>query len=218
MTLAARLAAIKERVTALHLPQTYRLVAVSKGVNAAKMRAAYELGLTHFGESYYQEAALKQPALSDCAITWHFIGRLQSNKCAIIAEQFDWVQSLANWRHATRLNAARAASGKGPLNVCVQVNLAQELQKDGLAPLDVAAFIEALATLAHLRVRGLMLIPKEGESSDFARLATLMHELQQTLALSSEFDTLSMGMSGNYLPALQAGSTMVRIGSLLFLE
>ncbi len=208
--LATRLNKLKTTLTA----QQVRLVAVTKGVSVEKMRLAYEHGTTCFAESYWQEAQLKLPLLSDCAIEWHFIGRLQSNKCALIARHFDWVQSVSTLHHAIALNKGRV--GQAPLNICLQVNVDAEPQKSGLAMHALPDIIGQLTALSHLRLRGLMLLPKEDSLASFQMLAQLFQQVKKALALPISFDTLSMGMSVDYQEAIDAGSTMVRIGSWLF--
>lgn len=202
-----------ERLQALQaeLPHGARLLAVSKTATVAQIREAHAAGLDSFGESYWPAAAAKIMALRDLALTWMFIGRLQGNKCKVIAEHFDWVLSLSHWRHAERLNAARAAYEQ-PLNVCVQIHGGP--QKDGMSLSEVPDFIQAIVTLPHLRLRGLMVLPDRGDTAVFTLAAALFHRLQP--ALPADFDTLSMGMSDDYHAALAAGSNLIRIGSLLF--
>ena len=218
MPFSQRLLDITSHIDALSVPQSFTLLAVTKGVAPILMREAYRAGLTAFGESYWQEATLKQAALSDLAIEWHFIGRLQRNKCALIAEAFDWVQSVAHWHHAELLARARESSAKPPLNICVQVNLNAEPQKDGVAASELVSFIRSLAVLPALRVRGLMYIPPANQPPPFDALMALFRQVSTEVAMPETWDTVSMGMSNDYPAALLAGSTLIRIGSKLFKE
>lgn len=216
MTVLTRVVQLKTALEAMAVPQRFTVLAVSKGVLLTSMREAYAAGITSFGESYWQEAIVKKNALTDLPIDWHFIGRLQSNKCALIAKEFNWVQSVCHWHHATRLHQARTRLNLGPLNICLQVNMAREPQKDGLPAAEVAAFVARLPTLPTLRLRGLMLVAPQDAAPLYREFVALFQRLQQQFNLSDTFDTLSMGMSGDYHAALMNGSTMIRIGSLLF--
>lgn len=217
-----RLAGVHERISSV-LQRAGRpaddvtLVAVSKGQPAAAVQAAFRAGQRHFGESYAQEALGKIDALDGLDAVWHFIGRLQSNKTAAVAERFDWVHTLDRERIASRL-AAQRPTDKPPLNVLIQVNLAGEAQKAGVEPDALRALAEAASRLSGLRLRGLMTIPPAGLTAPenlahFHRLAALHRELT---AEGYPVDTLSMGMSGDFETAIEAGANCVRIGSAIF--
>ncbi|WP_213908768.1 YggS family pyridoxal phosphate-dependent enzyme [Stutzerimonas nitrititolerans] len=195
-------------------PDTVGLLAVSKTQPAEAIREANGAGLSDFGENYLQEALEKQADLADLALTWHFIGPIQSNKTRAIAEHFDWVHSVDRLKIAQRLSEQRPAE-LPPLNVCLQVNVSGEASKSGCAPQDVAELARAIATLPNLRLRGLMAIPEptDDRAEQHAAFARL-RQLQQTLAL--ELDTLSMGMSQDLEAAIAEGATWVRIGTALF--
>ncbi len=193
------------------------LLAVSKAQPADSLRAAAAAGLTEFGESYLNEALGKLEALAGLALTWHFIGRLQANKTRPIAERFQWVHGLERLHVAERLSAQRPVHAP-PLNVCIQVNLAGEASKAGVAPAQLAQLAEALGALPRLRLRGLMCIPPaerdpERQRAWFARLRELREALN---AQGAGLDTLSMGMSADFESAILEGSTVVRIGTALF--
>lgn len=195
-------------------PDTVGLLAVSKTQPAEAIREANGAGLSDFGENYLQEALEKQADLADLALTWHFIGPIQSNKTRAIAEHFDWVHSVDRLKIAQRLSEQRPTE-LPPLNVCLQVNVSGEASKSGCAPQDVAELARTIATLPNLRLRGLMAIPepthdRAEQHAAFARL----RQLQQALAL--ELDTLSMGMSQDLEAAIAEGATWVRIGTALF--
>lgn len=195
-------------------PDAVGLLAVSKTQSAEAIREANAAGLVHFGENYLQEALEKQASLADLALTWHFIGPIQSNKTKAIAAHFDWVHSVDRLKIAQRLSEQRPAQ-LPPLNVCLQVNVSGEASKSGCAPDEVEALANAVAALPGLRLRGLMAIPEPSndpaeQHAAFARLS----QLQQQLDL--ELDTLSMGMSQDLEAAIAEGATWVRIGTALF--
>ena len=193
------------------------LLAVSKQQNAACVRSAHEAGLKNFGENYLQEAENKIAALADLDICWHFIGPIQTNKTRGIAAHFDWVHSVDREKVARRLNEQRSAD-LAPINICVQVNLSQEVTKSGVDLSQCHQLCALVNTLPNLRLRGIMAIPAPSTDSaeqraNFRSLAT------QYQALAQQFptiDTLSMGMSRDFEAAIAEGSTMVRIGSALF--
>ncbi|RMF19642.1 MAG: YggS family pyridoxal phosphate-dependent enzyme [Gammaproteobacteria bacterium] len=194
------------------------LLAVSKTRPAEDIRAAYEAGLTHFGENYLQEALDKQARLTDLPLVWHFIGPIQSNKTRAIAEHFDWVHSVDREKIARRLSEQRPVH-LPPLNICLQVNIDNEPTKAGVAPDDLHALANVVKDMPHLRLRGLMCIPepKANEAdaeATFRRMAHLKDALNASLDLN--LDTLSMGMSGDIEPAIRAGATLVRVGTALF--
>lgn len=196
-------------------PNSVTIVAISKQQPEAAIRQAHRAGLTHFGESYVQEALPKIAALADLKLTWHFVGRLQGNKTRQVAEAFDWVHTVDRLRVAERLSEQRPAFA-APLNVLIQVNQGREPQKAGAAPEDVAALARAVAALPRLKLRGLMTLPPQGAPRRwFAELAALKKALEDDgIAL----DSLSMGMSADFEEAIAAGATHVRIGTALFGE
>jgi PLP dependent protein len=199
--------------------QSVTLLAVSKTFGADAVRQAHAAGCRAFGENYVQEALAKIGALADLRadIDWHLIGPLQSNKTREVAAAFDWVHTVDRLKIAERLSQQRPAH-LPPLQVCMQVNVSGETSKAGVAPQDAAALAQAMASLPHLRLRGLMSIPEPAEGLDaqrapHRRLRELFDALRsQGLAL----DTLSMGMSADLEAAIAEGSTIVRIGSAIF--
>ncbi len=194
-----------------------QLLAVSKTFPAAAVREVYAAGQRAFGENYVQELQAKAAELADLAITWHFIGPLQSNKTRIVAETAHWVHSIERLKIAERLSAQRPAH-LPPLNVCVQVNVSGEDSKSGCAPADAPALLRAVAALPQLQLRGLMCIPEP--TPDAATLAARFAVLRQLQAQMADeglaLDTLSMGMSSDMAAAIAAGSTMVRVGTAIF--
>jgi pyridoxal phosphate enzyme (YggS family) len=193
------------------------LVGVSKGHGAARLRAAAAFGVTEFGESYLQEALPKIDALRDLALTWHFIGRIQANKSALIAEHFHWVHGVDRLKIAERLSAQRPHYAPA-LQLCIQVNIAGESGKAGIEPAAAPELALAVQALPRLKLRGLMCILPAGRSAQdnshaFHALALL---LQQINARGAGLDALSMGMSSDYREAIQQGATLIRIGTAIF--
>jgi pyridoxal phosphate enzyme (YggS family) len=193
-------------------PRAVTLLAVSKTHAASRVKEAAAAGQRAFGENYVQEAVEKIDAVP--GLEWHLIGPLQSNKARDAAERFDWVQTVASEKIARRLSEQRPA-GLAPLNVLIQVNASGEASKSGIAPAAAAALASSISTLKGIRLRGLMAIPEPGAPRErFAEINALYGKLRGEFAL----DTLSMGMSDDMDFAIAEGSTMVRIGTLIFGE
>jgi len=193
------------------------LLAVGKAQPAELLAAAADCGISDFGESYLQEALGKITALQGRGLPWHFIGRIQANKTRPIAESFAWVHALDRLKVAERLAAQRPPQAP-PLNVCLQVNVAGEASKGGVAPAELPALAAGVRCLPHLTLRGLMCIPPEEteparQRGWFARLRVLRDELN---AAGHSLDTLSMGMSADFESAILEGATIVRLGTILF--
>lgn len=206
-------------------PETVRLLAVSKRHPASAVIDACRAGQTQFGENFATEAVEKQAQVLEeigsnannyNEISWHFIGKVQSNKAKIIARHFSWVHSLDRVKIARRLNEFR---GPGqPLNVLVQINLSDDPDRAGVQPSQAAEFIDALTPFDRLRVRGLMAMAPNTDSFDeqsaaFARVRTVFEDLH---ASHDQLDELSMGMSGDLEAAIAQGATWVRIGTDVF--
>lgn len=196
---------------------TVRLCAVSKAQDAAKIRLAYEAGQHVFGENYVQEAISKQALLNDCAIEWHFIGPIQSNKTQLIAQHFAWVQSVDRLKIAERLSSARPAH-LPPLNICLQVNSSEEATKSGASLAELITLAQQVVLLPKLTLRGIMAIPAPSQHLDTQRAQfKLVHDAYQTLKNQGfALDTLSIGMSDDFEAAIAEGATLVRIGSAIF--
>jgi pyridoxal phosphate enzyme (YggS family) len=179
--------------------------------------AAYEAGQHDFGENYVQEAVDKIQALAHLPITWHLIGALQSNKTAEVAQHFAWVHSVDRLKIAQRLSQQRPSS-LPPLQICLQVNIDNQDTKSGCQVEELPNLVTAILTLPNIVLRGLMIIPQAQNYPAFTQLAQLRQQLLATIpALNAQvFDTLSMGMSDDLEQAIQAGSTMVRVGTAIF--
>lgn len=225
MTIAQNIETIQQIIaeTAAHChrsPNDIQLLAVSKGQSIEAIREAFKAGITNFGENYYQEAQFKIDSLTNLAINWHFIGPIQSNKVENIAKQFSWVHSVSREKIAKLCSLHRDCE-KPPLNLCIQINLDNEVNKAGVAPQQALQLALFIRQLPNVRLRGLMAIPKphsneKDQLDSFLRLTDLFNQLNKELDFS--MDTLSMGMSNDLVAAVQAGSTIVRVGQAIFGE
>ncbi len=202
-------------------PESVQLLAVSKTKPVEAILEAYQAGQTAFGENYVQEGVNKVQHFNhyypESHIEWHFIGPIQSNKSRLVAEHFDWVHTIDRAKIAQRLNDQRPSELK-PLQVLIQVNTSGEESKSGVNEAEIFELAELISRLPNLTLRGLMSIPAnvsdyESQLHEFQKLATLKQALEQQYP---EIDTLSMGMSGDMTAAIDAGSTMVRIGTAIF--
>ncbi|MFP4048384.1 MAG: YggS family pyridoxal phosphate-dependent enzyme [Desulfovermiculus sp.] len=199
-------------------PEHITLVAVSKTHPAQAVRILSQAGHLDFGENYVQEAIDKQEELSDIPIRWHFIGRLQSNKAKYIPGRFDLIHSLDRLKTAQALDQRCAPLGVVQ-KVLIQVNLAGEEQKGGLSVSELSAVAREINALPHIDVQGLMCMPPFFDDPTrarpfFRRLAQERDRLQDELGI--ELRHLSMGMSGDYLAAIEEGATLLRIGTSIF--
>ncbi len=218
-TLAERYASIRSQ-----LPPHVTLVAVSKTRTVEEIRALYDLGHRDFGENYPQELKDKQPQLpSD--IRWHFIGHLQTNKVKYIAPFVHLVHAVDSERLLDELEK-RAAAAKRSIGVLLQLHIADEDSKHGLAKSALRSMVEGWdqQRWPKLKLNGLMGMAtftddREQIAKEFATLADLFRSLREAQpALAGKFTELSMGMSSDMDLAIEAGSTMVRIGTSLFGE
>jgi len=225
-TIASNLQDVRERVAAAcraagRGASDVSLLAVSKTFGADAVLEAYAAGQRAFGENYIQEGVQKVQVLAQRGLhglQWHCIGPIQSNKTRLVAEHFDWVQSVDRLRIAQRLSDQRPA-GLAPLQVCLQVNMDGGTNKAGVPPGEVAELARQVVQLPRLRLRGLMSIPEPLADVDacralHARTRALFDTLNAEQGLG--LDTLSMGMSADLEAAIHAGSTMVRVGTAIF--
>jgi pyridoxal phosphate enzyme (YggS family) len=227
-------ATISERISQIRqtLPSNVRLIAVTKQVSVDAMREAYAAGVRDFGESRVQEAEAKQAQLVDLAdVTWHLIGHLQSNKAQRALEIFQWIHSVDSLKLAQRLNYLAEPLPTTP-QICLQVKVLPDPAKYGWSIAELLQDLPALANCQHLKIRGLMTILPLGltESEAFAafqKVPELTTTIQQTIQSAIptqpgstnstiQLGECSMGMSGDYELAVQAGATMVRLGRILF--
>jgi pyridoxal phosphate enzyme (YggS family) len=194
------------------------ILAVSKTQDCSAILEAHQAGIQHFGENYVQEAIPKIKALKDHSLIWHYIGRMQANKCKKVAQYFDWVQTIDDLGIAQKLNNANIHLAKTQ-NICIQINLFSEPQKAGISSSEALDFVQGILDYSHLKLQGLMTILPENLSSAqqiqaYAKLKSMLEDINQNFHL--ELKTLSMGMSGDYQQALAAGSTMLRLGQVIF--
>ena len=202
------------------LTEDIRLVAVSKTVGVDLIREATVSGQTLFGENYLQEAATKIPQLPPMT-KWHFIGHLQSNKAGQAVELFDVIETVDRWKIAKSLDDHVRRTGKNPA-VLVQVNIGREEQKSGVLPEETENLLRRINGETSLRVLGLMAMPPffpdpEQSRPYFRSLRKLAHRLAPLhLFANNDRIELSMGMSNDYMVAIEEGATLVRIGTALF--
>jgi len=234
--LPERLGEVRERIKKAAMEagrpvDSITLLGITKGQPASVLHSAVQEGVREFGESYLQEALDKMAALAklraqveplqqnaaDPELTWHFVGRLQSNKTRPVAEGFAWVHAIDRLKIAERLAEQRPYYAP-PLNVCLQVNVAGEGSKGGVSLAELPRLATQVATLPRLKLRGLMCLPPEESAPDRQRhwFRLLREALEQLKASGLSLDTLSMGMSGDLEAAIHAGSTIVRVGTALF--
>lgn len=236
MTMIVRnLQQLRDRITTACVaagrhPSEVRLLAVSKTFAAAAVMQAMSDGQRAFGENYITEGVEKilalraqgagHPGTASAALEWHCIGPVQSNKTRLVAEHFDWVQSVDRSKIAQRLNEQRP-EGLPPLQVCLQVNIDGAATKAGVSPEELPALVEAFSQWPRLKLRGLMSLPEP--AIDFVaacalhqRAKDLFDHINASGVLPAPMDTLSMGMSADLEAAIHSGSTMVRVGTAIF--
>ncbi|WP_088142903.1 YggS family pyridoxal phosphate-dependent enzyme [Achromobacter xylosoxidans] len=202
-------------------PATVRLLPVSKTVEEARIRLAYEAGCRYLGENKLQEVSRKWEAMADLTdLRWSVIGHLQTNKAKLVARYAAEFQALDSLRVAEALDRRLQAEGR-QLDVFVQVNTSGEASKYGLQPEETAAFLRELPAFSGLRVRGLMTLALFSAEAArvrecFILLRTLRDQLRQDAPAGIGMDELSMGMSGDYEIAIEEGATVVRVGQAIF--
>jgi pyridoxal phosphate enzyme (YggS family) len=214
--IADRIAAIRQT-----LPACVKLIAVTKQVSPAAMRAAYAAGIRDFGESRVQEAEVKQAELADLKdLSWHLIGHLQANKAQKALQLFQWIHSLDSLKLAQRLDRLAASLPEKP-KAFLQVKLLPDPTKYGWSSEELMGDLAELNQCQSLKICGLMTIAPTGLSNDellnlFQNTAQLADAIQNQHWPQIQMQELSMGMSGDYPLAVQAGATMIRLGRVLF--
>jgi pyridoxal phosphate enzyme (YggS family) len=211
-------AAIQERQRAHGLILPVSIVAVTKGHGPEAVRAAALAGLDVVGENRVQEALAKQEQTADLPVRWHLIGTLQRNKAKQAVGRFELIHSVDRAELATEL--AHRIGEDRIQDILVQVNCSGELQKGGVEPPSLPPLLDVIARLPGLKVRGLMTMAALTDNVGEQRRAfSLLRELKdRAVARGHSGPELSMGMSGDYLVAVEEGATMVRLGTLLFGE
>ncbi|MCY4128169.1 MAG: YggS family pyridoxal phosphate-dependent enzyme [Gammaproteobacteria bacterium] len=199
---------------------TVRFVGASKAQPLTTIRAFAQAGIKACGENYLQEAITKLDELKPYDLEWHFIGHIQTNKAKQVAERFTWVQTLDSLRLAKRLSDARLVSHPNePLNCCIQVNVDDESQKAGVSADSYDELVEIATDLPGIRLRGVMAIPKPYPDltqriASFERVKEMFDNAPKPQP--QYWDTISMGMSEDYLTAIRCGANLVRLGTVLF--
>lgn len=219
MSLASNLDSIRERLARAcescgRSISDVTIIGATKSVPADCVEQAFRLGITDFGENYLQEF-LKKRELCPRGIVWHFIGRIQTNKATRIGQHFEWIHSIASLDHALRISRG-AENRSTPTNVLIEVNIAEEPQKAGVPPSEVAKLAELVYHVPNVRLRGLMTMGPANRNAERQRpYFEAMRKLLERLSMEGA-DCLSMGMSDDFDMAIQEGATHVRIGTALF--
>ncbi|HTR80326.1 MAG TPA: YggS family pyridoxal phosphate-dependent enzyme [Bacteroidota bacterium] len=202
------------------VPDSVKLIAVSKTFGHEMILEAVKAGVFDIGESYVQELSGKHDQVSDPRIRWHFIGHLQSNKVKFVADWIHLIHSVDNDSVATEIQK-RGAALKRKINVLVEVNTSGETTKFGLRPEGTAEFIGRIGRHPNVKVQGLMTVGPLSEDMDesrraFRRLKKIFDDVNREGILHEPMTHLSMGMSHDFPVAIEEGSTMVRIGTAIF--
>ena len=205
------------------IPQNVELIAITKQVSTEAMREAYEAGIRNFGENRLQEALLKQEQLKDLTdVDWHFIGHIQKNKAKKVLQNFAWIHSVDSLSLAQRMNSLAAELNLMP-KVFLQVKVLSDPNKYGWEIDNLLQDLELLNQTERLNIQGLMTILPLGLSSveilkAFEKVAELSTTIRQKNYANLTMTELSMGMSGDYQLAIQAGASKIRLGRTIFGE
>jgi pyridoxal phosphate enzyme (YggS family) len=226
MSIADNLKTVKDRIVSAAKragrdPSSVKLVVVTKTVDTGKIREAVAAGAEILGENRVQEAKEKIERLGACA-SWHLIGRLQTNKARYAVKFFDMIHSVDSLDLAKEIDKQAAKIGKIQ-DVLIEVSIAGEETKAGVAIEGVLVLIENAAKLKNISIRGLMTIPPFPDNPENVRpYFRALRELASSIAKENipkvSMQELSMGMSGDFEVAIEEGATMVRVGSAIFGE
>ena len=209
LMIAKNLKNVQDRINAVDAKKQVTLIAVSKTKPASDLQQAIDAGQRHFGENYLQEALDKIDSLKNQDLIWHFIGPIQSNKTAKIAENFDWVHSIDRLKIAQRLNDQRPKNLE-KLNVLLQVNIDNETTKSGVFEGEIDELITHFENFQNIALRGFMCIPNpDNAEQSFKKMAEILKK-------HPNLDILSMGMSADLELAIKNGANFVRIGTDIF--
>ena len=201
-------------------PESIRLVVVSKTVPASRVKEAIRAGVTTLGENYVQEAREKINTLSSFDVSWHLIGRLQTNKAKYAVRLFDLIHTVGSYKLAHELNKQAQKNAKIQ-SVLIQVNISGELTKSGSDPKETINLLKEISQLENIQVKGLMTMPPFFDQPQKARpffvaLREMRNEITSRQIPRILMDELSMGMTGDFEAAIEEGATMVRIGTAIF--
>ena len=194
------------------LPEGVNLLAVSKGFQSSDIEYIQSFGQIHFGESKVQEAILKPVFQSNNNISWHFIGRIQTNKIRKIVENFDFIHSVDSYKKLLKISEVATELQKTP-NVFIQIKLAHDPEKAGLNYSELIANWHQIKKIKGINIIGLMTINPKGLS---AKQNFELFNKCRLIADKLELPHCSMGMSNDWQEAIKAGATWVRLGSLIF--
>ena len=209
--IAENLKKVNSRIVSVEHDQQVQLIAVSKARSINEIQQAVDAGQIQFGENHLQESLDKIDSLEGKNLIWHFIGPIQSNKTASIAEKFDWVHSIERYKIAKRLSDQRPPK-LSQLNVLLQVNIDREKTKSGFFLEDIEEIIPEIKKLPNISLRGFMCIPNPDNSAEsFTKMAELISKYP-------DLNVLSMGMSADLELAIEKGATFVRVGTDIFGE
>ena len=209
--IAENLKKVKSRINSVKHEQKVQLIAVSKARSVTEIQEAVDAGQIQFGENYLQESMDKIDSFKEKNLVWHFIGPIQSNKTASIAEKFDWVHSVERYKIAKRLSDQRPSKLE-QLNVLLQVNIDREKTKSGFFLEDIEEIIPEIKKLPNIALRGFMCIPNPDNSAEsFTKMSELISKYP-------DLDALSMGMSADLELAIEKGANFVRVGTDIFGE
>ena len=196
------------------IPSNVNILAVSKGFKSQEIKTINNIGQVDFGESKFQEALEKQLILKDLKIKWHFIGRIQSNKIRKIVQNFQYIHSVDSFEKLQKISSISYQEKKNPL-IMLQVKLSDDPTKGGFSPEHLILNWREIQELKNITLTGLMTINPKGLSSKENKE---LFKKCRSLADSLQLPDCSMGMSEDWEEAVDAGSTWLRLGSLIFGE
>jgi pyridoxal phosphate enzyme (YggS family) len=211
---------IKENISFINekIKRNATIIAVSKKKSAELIKEAFESGVEDFGENYLQEAIEKISFLKHLKINWHFIGKIQSNKCKEIAKNFEWVHTVDRFKIAKLLNDNCPLNKT--INVLIQINIDKEESKSGINDEEILSLAERISSLPNLKLKGVMVIPKNESDKKLTEIS-FEKTAKASMRLRDKFphaNEVSMGMSNDFELAIKKGSTMIRIGTGIFGE
>lgn len=211
---------IKENISFINekIKRNATIIAVSKKKSAELIKEAFESGVENFGENYLQEAIEKISFLKHLKINWHFIGKIQSNKCKEIAKNFEWVHTVDRFKIAKLLNDNCPLNKT--INVLIQINIDKEESKSGINDEEILSLAERISSLPNLKLKGVMVIPKNESDKKLTEIS-FEKTVKASMRLRDKFphaNEVSMGMSNDFELAIKKGSTMIRIGTGIFGE
>ena len=206
---------IKEFISTI--PSNVTLVAATKYIDSSDMRELYNNGITNFGENRVESFLKKYDELSDLDVSWHFIGHLQRNKAKKVIDKINYLHSLDSLALADFINKNRLS----PLNCFIEISINLEESKNGVPYYKVKDFIKECLKYKNVCLVGLMMmgIAKSDNKSlhhQFSKLKQLQKDIEEELGIDLPY--LSMGMSDDYLIAIEEGATHIRLGRILYIE